>query len=62
MTPADLESHIRSAAALLDLPIAPTHLPGMVATWQVAAAAAAQIAQVPLTAEDEPAPVFRATP
>ena len=67
MTQPDFEAYAKAAAATLDLPLTPAHLPGIVATLQIAAGAAALIARVPLTVEDEPAPVFcasaeRATP
>ncbi|MBU8545938.1 MULTISPECIES: AtzG-like protein [Roseomonadaceae] len=62
MTQPDFEAYAKAAAAALSFPIAPAHLPGIVATLQVAAGAAALIGRVPLTLEDEPAPIFRASP
>jgi hypothetical protein len=61
MTQPDFEAYAKAAAAALSLPIAPAHLPGVVATLQVAAGAAALIARVPLTVEDEPAAIFCAS-
>ena len=49
-----IESQALAAAALLGLPLAPAHLPGVVASLKVAAGAAAFIRRVPLSPVDEP--------
>jgi hypothetical protein len=51
---ASLAAHASAIAAQLDLPLAPAHLPGVLASLKVAAGAAAFIARVPLTPADEP--------
>ncbi|WP_439596229.1 DUF4089 domain-containing protein [Falsiroseomonas sp.] len=56
--PFDAETYARQAAALIALPIAPAHLPGVVANLQTAAAMAALVQDWPLGVADEPAPVF----
>lgn len=56
--PFDPEAHARVTAAAIGLPLAPHQMPGIVAGLHVAAAAAALIERVPLSATEEPAPVF----
>ena len=59
--PADaaaLAAYVGAAARALDLPIAPGHLPGVIATSERLAAAAALVEGLPLGPEVEPAPRF----
>lgn len=58
MTPSDVERHVDAAAALIGLPLAPEHRPGVVAYLQLAAGFAEQVMGLPLGPEDEPAAVF----
>jgi len=51
---APLAAQAQATAALINLPLAPAHLPGVLASLKVAAGAAAFIARVPLTPADEP--------
>ena len=57
--PFDAEVFAREAARLIGLPLAPEHLPGVARNLALAAAQAALLGAAPLSAEDEPAPVFR---
>jgi hypothetical protein len=54
----DAEGYARQAAALLDLPLDPAHLPGVASNLRLAAQMAALVASRTLSPEDEPAPVF----
>jgi hypothetical protein len=58
MTEADAEAYVKQAAALIALPIAPGHLPGVAADLRVAARMAALVESWTLAPADEPAPVF----
>ena len=53
-----LERHVDAAAALIGLPIAAEHRPGVVAYLGLAAAMAEQVMGLPLGPADEPAAVF----
>ena len=52
------EACVLAAAQALDLPIAPEHLPGVVANLQRMAAIAAPLNATRLAPEDEAAPVW----
>ncbi|PZW50327.1 uncharacterized protein DUF4089 [Humitalea rosea] len=56
--PTDALAYAEAAAALIGLPLAPAHLPGVAANLAVAARMAAIVMAVPLTPADEAAPVF----
>lgn len=58
MSDFDAEAYAKQAAALVKLPLAPAHLPGVVANLQVAAQMAALVEGWKLGTADEPAPVF----
>jgi len=51
-----IEKYVVAAAAALELPIAPAHLPGVIVNFERLAAIAASVNQFPLGAEDEPGP------
>ncbi len=50
------------AAAAIGLPLHPAHLPGVLMNLALAKRMAALVESVPLTPQDEPAPVFAAGP
>ena len=52
------EAYVIAAAKALELPIAPEHLPGVVANLQRIAAIAEPLNMTPLAPEDEAAPVW----
>ena len=52
------EAYVVAAARALELPIAPEHLPGVVANLQRIAEIAGPLNATPLAAEDEAAPVW----
>jgi hypothetical protein len=56
--PFDAEGYARMAAALVGLPLAPAHLPGVTANLALAARMAALVGARRLGPADEPAPVF----
>lgn len=56
--PFDPEAYARQAAALIGLPLAPEHLPGVARNLALAAQMAAIVEALPLGVADEPAPVF----
>jgi hypothetical protein len=56
--PPDLGAHVDAAAALIGLPIAPAHRPGVILYMGVIATAAALVMEFPLPEEVEPAPIF----
>ncbi len=58
-TPAQLEAAVDAAAALLGLPLAPEHRPGVLRFYALAADMAQVVLAVPLTHEDESGAVFR---
>jgi hypothetical protein len=58
MTPLQIEAYVDAAAAALDLPLSPEHRPGVLQFFSLAAGFAEQLQAVPLTAHDDPAPVF----
>jgi len=57
-----LAAYVDAAAYLLQLPIAPGHLPGVRENFARIAALAALFVDAPLDLHDEPAPVFRPGP
>lgn len=59
MTPALLEAAVSSAAALLELPLAPEHRPGVLRFYALAAEMAQVVLAVPLGRDDESGAVFR---
>ena len=58
MTPAQTEAYVDAAAAMLDLPLAPEHRPGVLRFFALAADFAAVVEAVPLDAHAESAVVF----
>ncbi len=58
----DPEAMARATAAAIGLPIAPHQMPGIVGSLRFAAFAAGLVMAVPLTKEDEQAPLFEAGP
>jgi hypothetical protein len=58
MTEAEIEAHVDATAAVLGLPLAPEHRPGVVRYFALAAQMAGQLMGLPLGIEDEPASVF----
>ena len=55
---ADLGACIDSTAALIGLPLAPEHRPGVLRYFGIAASLAALVMEHPLSPEDEPAALF----
>jgi 1-carboxybiuret hydrolase subunit AtzG-like len=53
------ETYVDTAAALIGLPIAPAHRPGVVVNFERLAQMAAVVMEFPLPDGVEPAPVFR---
>ncbi len=60
--PFDPQAYAIQAAALIGLPLAPAHLPGVAANVALAARMAAMVFAVPLTPADEAAPVYTPAP
>ena len=58
MRPEDIERHVDATAALIGLPLAPEHRPGVLSYFALAAKLAALVMDAPLTPTDEPAEVF----
>ena len=58
----DAEAHGRLTAALIGLPIAPDHMPGVVQDLLVAARMAAAVEAMPLGVTEKRGPVFVAAP
>ncbi|MGJ7572662.1 AtzG-like protein [Variovorax sp. RB2P76] len=58
MTPAQIESYVDAAAAVLDLRLSPEHRPGVLRYFALAAEFAAVVEAVPLTMSAEPAVHF----
>lgn len=58
MDAADIARHVDASAALLGLPLAPDHRPGVLQYFTLAAGMAQQVMGLPLGTEDEPASVF----
>ena len=56
MTSDETEQYVKAAAAALELPIAPAHLPGVLLNFERLAAIAAAVNAFPLGPQDEPAP------
>ena len=56
MTSEETEQYVKAAAAALELPIAPAHLPGVHLNFERLAAIAAAVNAFPLGPEDEPGP------
>jgi hypothetical protein len=54
----DAETYAKAAAAAVDLPLDPRHLPGAAANLKLAARMAAIVEGMPLSPADEAAPVF----
>lgn len=59
ITPMQIEAAVSSAAALLELPLAPEHLPGVLRFYALAAEMAQVVLAVPLGHGDESGAVFR---
>ena len=53
-----IEAYVDAAAAVLDLPLAPEHRPGVLAYFALAAGLAESVLAMPLGSADDPAPVF----
>jgi hypothetical protein len=58
MEQADFERHVDATAALIGLPLAPEHRPGVVTYFGLVSGMAALVMDLPLTPLDEPASVF----
>jgi len=58
LTPGQIEAAASSAAALLDLPLAPEHRPGVLRFYALAAEMAKVVLAVPLGLDDESGAVF----
>lgn len=58
MTPAQIESYVDAASAMLDLRLRPDHRPGVLRFFALAAEFAAVVEAVPLDAHAEPAVSF----
>lgn len=56
MTQAEIEQYVKAAAAALELPIAPAHLPGVILNFERLAGIAAAVNAFALGPADEPAP------
>ena len=56
MTGEEIERYVKAAAAALELPIAPAHLPGVIVNFERLAGIAALVNDFPLGPEDEPGP------
>ena len=58
MTPERIAAQVDAAAALLDLPLAPEHRPGVLRYFALAASFADELDAVPLGPHDDPAVSF----
>lgn len=58
LTDDEIAAYVDAAAAMLGLPIAPAHRPGVLRYFALAARMAAVIDAVPLSPNDDPAPTF----
>ena len=58
MDAADIERHVDATAALIALPLAPEHRPGVLMYFGLAARLAQPLMDFPLGPEDDPAEVF----
>lgn len=58
MTPQQVEAYVDAAAAVLALPVAAEHRPGVLRYFGLAAEMAALVEAVPLAPHDEPAVHF----
>lgn len=58
MDPTTTEAYVDAAAALIGLPIAAGHRPGVLSYFGIAASMAELVMSQPLTPHDEPATVF----
>lgn len=58
MNAADIERYVDAAAAMLALPLAPEHRPGVLRYFALAAEMAELVNGLPLAAADEPAESF----
>ena len=58
MTPAQIEAYVDAAAAVLQLPLAAEHRPGVLNYFALAASMAALVGAHPLTITDDPAESF----
>jgi len=59
MTNDEMQTYIVAAAAALELPIAPEHLPGVLLNFERLAGVAAAVNDFALGPADEPGPVWR---
>ena len=59
LNPQVIEAAVDAAAALLDLPLAPAHRPGVLRFYSLAAQMAQVVLAVPLGRDDESGVVFR---
>ena len=59
MTKDEIEAYIVAAAAALELPIAPEHMPGVLLNFARLAGVAAAVNGFELAPADEPGPVWR---
>ncbi len=59
MTKNEMQAYIVAAAAALELPIAPEHMPGVLANFERLAGVAAAVNAFELGPADEPGPVWR---
>ena len=59
MTKDEMQAYIVAAAAALELPIAPEHMPGVLVNFERLAGVAAAVNAFELGAADEPGPVWR---
>lgn len=57
-TPAALEAQVDASAALIGLPLAAAHRPGVLHYFAIAATMAELVMAQPLTPDDEPAALF----
>ncbi len=58
MSSTELEAYVDATAALLGLPLAPEHRPGVLRYFGLVSEMAALVNGLPLTPADEPAPAF----
>ncbi len=58
MSSTELEAYVDATAALLGLPLAPEHRPGVLRYFGLVGEMAALVNGLPLTPADEPAPAF----
>lgn len=58
MSSTELEAYVDATAALLQLPLAPEHRPGVLRYFSLVSEMAALVNGLPLTPADEPAPAF----